>query len=70
MKRLLAHNISFEGVDYRMSVAQFADDFSSVEIFPFREEMASTVFIEGSIIIRKSKDRFVIVREGRILDLP
>lgn len=70
MKRLLARNISFEGIDFHLSVAQFTDDFSSVEIFPFLEETESTVFIDGRVTIRKSADRFVVEKEGRIVDLP
>lgn len=70
MKRFLARHISFCGIDYRMSVAQFSDDFSSVEIFPFREETASTCFLDGRITIRKSEDRYIIEREGRGIDLP
>lgn len=70
MKRFLAHHISFGGIDYRMSVAQFPDDFSSVEIFPFREETASTYFLDGRISIRKSEDRYIIERDGRKIELP
>lgn len=70
MKRFLAHHISFDDTDYRMSVAQFPDDFSSVEIFPFREETASTYFLDGTISIRRSEDRYIIERDGRKIDLP
>ncbi len=65
MKRFLARHITFGDTDYRMSVAQFSDDFTSVEIFPFKEEIASTVFLEGKIVIRKVGKVFVVERNGR-----
>lgn len=69
MKRFLARHISLFGIDYPMSVAQFSDDFSSMEIFPFREEIASTCFIDGSITIRKIRDKYIIERDDRKIDL-
>ncbi|MDE6691912.1 MAG: hypothetical protein K2K05_00840 [Muribaculaceae bacterium] len=70
MIRILAHDILFDGHHYKLSVAQFADDLSSVVIFPFREETASTYFLDGTISIRKSEDRYIIERDGRKIDLP
>ncbi len=64
MKRFLARHIWFEGVDYGLSVAQFPDDFSSVEIFSFSEEIEGTSFIDGVVSISKTKDRFSIERNG------
>lgn len=70
MIRILAHDILFDGLHHRLSVAQFPDDFSSVEIFSFEEETASTYFIEGTITIRKSEERYMIEKNGRKIDLP
>lgn len=69
MIRILAHHISFGDNEYRLSVANFSDDFSSVEILPFREETASTYFFEGTITIRKSGEKYIIEKEGRKIDL-
>ncbi len=69
MKRLLARHIIFVDTDYQMSVAQFSDDFSSVEIFPFEEEIAGTVFLDGDIVIRKIDDIYVIERNGQIITI-
>lgn len=69
MKSILAHHIILDGADFRMSVARFSDDFSSVEIFPFRQETAGTVFVEGTVIVRKCGDIFVIEKNGKRVGL-
>ncbi|MDE6653763.1 MAG: hypothetical protein K2K37_05180 [Muribaculaceae bacterium] len=69
MIRILAHDILFDGHHYKLSVAQFADDLSSVVIFPFREEIAHTAFVDGCICILKVGDSFVVKKDGRILDI-
>lgn len=69
MKRFLARHIIFCDTDYYMSVAQFSDDFSSLEIFPFEEELAATVFLDGDIVIRKTDNIYVIERNGRIINI-
>lgn len=69
MIRVLAHDILFDGTHHRMSIAQIADDFSSVTIFPFREEIAATAFVNGCICIRKIGETFIVERDGKILDV-
>ena len=47
MRRILAHNIVYRGIDHRLSVAQIADD-GTVSVQPFTEETASTEFVNGT----------------------
>lgn len=69
MKRFLARHIVCDGIDWLMVIAQFPDDLSSVELFPFKEELAATVFLEGKIEIVKSGDTYRIVRDGKPVKL-
>lgn len=64
MKRFLARHIVCDGIDHFLSIAQFSDDFSSVEIFPYEKELASTIFLDGRIEIEKSGDCYRIIRDG------
>ncbi len=48
MKRIMAHGIIYEGVLYRNHVAELADN-GEFRIYPFREEIHSTQFINGVI---------------------
>lgn len=49
MTRIAAHRITYEGVDYDMSVIELADDGHTVNIFTLTEEIHSTRFISGHI---------------------
>lgn len=69
MKRILAHSVFFEGVEYHLSIVQFSDDLSSVEVVPFVEETADTSFVDGKVVITESGDKFIIEFDGKELKI-
>lgn len=56
MQRIAAHRITYEGRDYTMSYAELLPD-STVVIRPLTEEIHSTRFISGHILLTLTAGR-------------
>ena len=54
-KRILAHKIIYQEIEYDMSIAEIEGD-RVVKIEPFVEEIASTVFFSGTITLSRDKN--------------
>lgn len=50
MQRIFAHRIIFEGRTYVNHVIEL-DDNGRVRLFPFEEEVHSTTFVSGSVVV-------------------
>lgn len=61
MKRILAHKIIYNGIEYDMSVAEI-EDGEVVKIELFESETASTVFVPGVVEIKMTDGKLELIR--------
>ncbi len=57
MDQYLAQRIYHKGKVYPLSVLRISKETSEIEIFPFSEEIHSTVYINGSIYVLSPEAR-------------
>lgn len=53
-RKILAHRIICDGKTYAMAVAEISADRQSIEIKPFERECAGTVFVSGTVEVRRT----------------
>ena len=60
MKRVFAHKIIFGDKEYKMSIATIEGN-RVVSIVPFEKEIASTIFISGTIQLIPTESKVEII---------
>lgn len=55
-RKILAHEVIHDGISHRMAVAEISPDRQSVEIKPFDQECAGTVFVSGKAEVVSSEE--------------
>lgn len=61
MERIAAHVITFQGINYHMSVLELTPE-GCVKIYPLSEEIHSTRFISGHIYVSLSANRKLTIK--------
>lgn len=56
--QVMAHEIVMDGCSHKLSVARISADRKKVEIMPFRQEIHSTPFYNGVVIIEATPEGY------------
>lgn len=62
VKRIFAHSILFRGIHYDRCVAELDVSSGKVSFFPFEQEIHSTRYISGEVILDVANGDFIIRR--------